>query len=314
MTDRALRPPPSAKVVKPSTAARRRAASFLERLAARLDAPSPSASAPPPGAAASDPANTTAPESPRSPDDQWFHDHLESAHDILAFLGGDGLSLEGRRVADIGCGDGIIDLGLAHLGRPAELVGFDLKPTDTVALLERSRRYGFLDALPPNLTFRGSSVDGIPAEPGSFDTLISWSCFEHVSQPDVMARDMRRVVTDDGILMLQLWPFYFSAHGAHLQDWFPEGWAHLVRSDDELRAGVFADASADGGWPEYKWQEYQALNQITIDDLQAALQGAGFRITKVQLIAHGVHLPPGVERFPLSRLAIGGVMLLANAV
>src|SRR5690242_3329470 len=45
------------------------------------------------------------------PERQWFFDHYTDAADqIIHFLGGDGLTLEGRTVADIGAGDGIIDL------------------------------------------------------------------------------------------------------------------------------------------------------------------------------------------------------------
>jgi hypothetical protein len=48
---------------------------------------------------------------------QWFTEHFdEAAGKILDFLDGDGISLEGRRVGDIGCGDGIIDLGVALKG------------------------------------------------------------------------------------------------------------------------------------------------------------------------------------------------------
>jgi len=54
-----------------------------------------------------------------NPELGWFEDHFSSAaSQILDFLGADGISLQGKRVADVGCGDGIIDLGLVELAAP----------------------------------------------------------------------------------------------------------------------------------------------------------------------------------------------------
>jgi 2-polyprenyl-3-methyl-5-hydroxy-6-metoxy-1,4-benzoquinol methylase len=61
----------------------------------------------------------------------WFREHFdEAAQAILDFFAGDGIELDGKRVADIGAGDGIIDLGLALKGTPTRLVGFDIVETD----------------------------------------------------------------------------------------------------------------------------------------------------------------------------------------
>ena len=50
---------------------------------------------------------------------EWFKEHYESAaSQITEFLAGDRISLAGQRVADIGCGDGLIDLGVVHQCRP----------------------------------------------------------------------------------------------------------------------------------------------------------------------------------------------------
>src|SRR5215210_9222069 len=87
---------------------------------------------------------------------EWFAEHYDdAANQIIAFLAGDGLSLRGRDVADIGCGDGIIDLGLMHKAEPASLVGFDINPAAD-DLLDRARAEGVASELPANLTFARS--------------------------------------------------------------------------------------------------------------------------------------------------------------
>src|SRR3954471_9443638 len=88
----------------------------------------------------------------------WFGEHLrEVPKQIVEFFESVGLTLEGQRVADVGSGDGIIDLGLVQLGRPAQLVGFDIAPTDPEALLAQVRAAGVAEKLPAELSFEPCS-------------------------------------------------------------------------------------------------------------------------------------------------------------
>ena len=67
-------------------------------------------------------------EAPRGDEDPsvWFSEHYNDAADtILEFLELRGGTFAGLKVADIGAGDGIIDLGLATKGHPDMLVGYD---------------------------------------------------------------------------------------------------------------------------------------------------------------------------------------------
>ena len=53
----------------------------------------------------------------------WIHRHTVEAPKIIGeFLGGDGISLEGSTVMDLGSGDGLIDWGVATMLRPRKLV------------------------------------------------------------------------------------------------------------------------------------------------------------------------------------------------
>ncbi len=71
----------------------------------------------------------------------WFEDHyFHAAKEIVDFLAGDGLSLSGKRVADLGTGDGIIALGLFNSASPASLVAYDIEPVDTARCCNQRRR------------------------------------------------------------------------------------------------------------------------------------------------------------------------------
>jgi SAM-dependent methyltransferase len=241
----------------------------------------------------------------------WFHDHFDQAAGaVVDFLAEDGISLEGKWVADIGCGDGIIDLGVALRGRPERLHGYDIDPR-TDDLLERARRFGVADELPEGLFFHKNEAAFIPCEPDVFDVVFSWSSFEHILQPVPMLQEIRRIMKPSGVFMLQLWPFYHSQHGAHLWHHFPEGFTAQRYSDEEIEARLRADETADPAWIEGRIVDYKTLNRITLDELHRCLLAARLTVAKVELITTPVHLTPELQRFPLSQLVIGGVKLLA---
>lgn len=247
-----------------------------------------------------------------SPDSVWFWSHYEeAANDTLAFLEGDGITLEGRRVADVGCGDGMIDLGLTHRGRPAELVGYDLNPVDEGHLLRVAGEAGVADAVPPELRFEVSGVGTLPAPDAGFDIVLTWSAFEHVAEPISLLGEMRRIMKDDGVLFLQLWPFFHSARGSHLWDWFDD-YVNLMRSEDEIVAEMRERPFQSEGWTEYMIDEYRHLNRIDVDELQRSLLAAGLAVRKFELITHTVRIATELQRYPLSKLGISGVKLLAT--
>jgi ubiquinone/menaquinone biosynthesis C-methylase UbiE len=191
------------------------------------------------------------------------------------------------RIADIGTGDGIIALGLFNLAKPEFLVGYDIKLTDTDDLEHIAKEHG-IDGLPAGLRFEQSSSDRVPAATGAFDLVVSWSAFEHISEPLPMAREMRRLMAPGGVAMIQLFPFYLSEHGDHA--WTRPGFDHLVSGE----------ASHD-----------YFLNRITFDGLHEVLRTAGFRVSKVELIHTAFHLPSELTDVRLSDMAIGGVKLIA---
>jgi SAM-dependent methyltransferase len=243
----------------------------------------------------------------------WFRSHYEgAAGEIVQFFAGDGIFLKGKRVADIGCGDGITDLGVAMLAEPGSLIGYDVVPTDVDHLLALAAKAGVEvpgGRLPDALSFVTSDETGLPAPDKSFDYVISWSAFEHILEPVPLLREIRRVLADDGVLFIQLWPFYDSAHGTHLVDWFPEGFAQYRYTDEQILATMQAGPNLDAVPSMY--EAYRTLNRITADGLHAALREAGFRVVKLHLQSDAVHVPDQAADLPPSRIGISGIKLLA---
>lgn len=242
----------------------------------------------------------------------WFKEHFEDApRQIVDFLAADGISLEGRHVADVGCGDGIMALGLKELARPAKVVGFDLEPVDTVRLLEEAQASKAVEVLPSGLEFRTALPNTLPADTHEFDVIVSWSVFEHAFTPVSFIKEMRRILKPDGLLFLQVWPFYRSQHGSHLWRWFPEGFAHLTRPEDEIVAAVRADPKGSPEDAELAVREFRALNQMTVEELQRVLLAAGLFVTKYELITGATHITHELARYSLLELGVSGIKLMA---
>jgi SAM-dependent methyltransferase len=252
----------------------------------------------------------------------WFDDHVRAAGEIGEFLAADEISLGGQRVADIGCGDGIIDLALTLEHRPQQLVGFDINPVDSDALLAMAQAMDYAQALPPELEFKRSQPEFLPVANSSFDVVVSWSAFEHVGNPRALLTQIARVLTPGGFLMLQLFPFYASEHGSHLWPWFPDGgFIQFTRSDREIEQRLHDDPAAERalGLDKKRGLEmltlYRDLNRITIAELQRCLIAAGFSVVKFELMTRIVRLPAGrlEQRYPLTDLGIDGIKLLARS-
>jgi SAM-dependent methyltransferase len=244
---------------------------------------------------------------------RWFSEHFEeAAGEVLSFLGGSEISIEGKRVADVGCGDGIIDLGLVLKGRPAELIGFDLMPVDREALVRAARAAGVAEELPAELGFMLSGATEIPAPSDDFDVIVSWSTFEHVDDPVGLLREVRRVLRPEGCFFLQLWPFYDSEHGGHLWPHYEGAFPHLLEKYERILERVQGRRATN---PRIgAEEEYHSLNRITLDDLQRALMVSGLAVAKLKLLTEAVHIPPELSHRSLSELGIGGVELLAIPV
>lgn len=243
----------------------------------------------------------------------WFHEHFsEAARQVIDFISEDGIDLGGKRVADIGCGDGIIDLGVAVAAEPAALVGFDLRATRRDELERMAKEHAGLDALPTGLEFRRSKATAIPAETGEFDVVFSWSAFEHVEDPVSMLREVHRILKPSGVLMIRVSPFFHSKDGSHLHEWFPDGFAPFRFSPEDIVERVQDDLADDPDWAEERTEEFRTLNRISLDELGRSLLAADFFVAKLEVLGGTVHLDRDLARYSLTKLGIGGVKLLAG--
>lgn len=263
------------------------------------------------------PASEASPEQPvqpaRTPESQWFWDHYDlAAGQIVEAFAAEGISLTDRTVADVGCGDGIMDLGLVDKTLPQRLTGFDLNPTNTEYLYGRAREEGIDDMPRERLSFECSEVQRLPAEDGSFDLAFSWSAFEHISRPIEVLEEIHRILSPNGAFFLQLWPFYLSAKGSHLWEWFPEDHHHLYRPESEIAEEILASDLKPEDWTQMMAREFQNLNRLTVDELQRSMLAAGFIVRRLELLASPTRLTPELARYSWLDLGVSGIKLIAT--
>ena len=99
----------------------------------------------------------------------------------------------GASVLDVACGEGY---GAAFLARSAaQVVGVDLDPA---AIAHAARHYGGI----ANLSFKAGEVGALPFADRSFDAVVCFETIEHVADPRAALRELKRVLTPDGRLIV----------------------------------------------------------------------------------------------------------------
>ena len=105
------------------------------------------------------------------------------------------IELQGARVADVGCGGGLLSEALARAG--ADVVGIDLGPT----LIDVARLHLHESGLRVDYRVQSSAALAA-AEPASFDAVCCMELIEHVPDPAVLIADLHAMLKPGGRLFL----------------------------------------------------------------------------------------------------------------
>lgn len=114
-----------------------------------------------------------------------FQHHLIAYEWALGFC-------DGKNVLDVGSGDGYGCSLLAE--KAAKVVGID---SSAEAIQHARERYQA-----ENLFFQKADAYSLPFENLSFDVVCSFQVIEHLKYPEKHLQEIKRVLTEDGVLLL----------------------------------------------------------------------------------------------------------------
>jgi SAM-dependent methyltransferase len=251
--------------------------------------------------------------------ENWFFRHFDHAALVVTdFLLKKHPLLKGR-ILDVGCGDGIIDLGVFLRTQPEELVGIDpfggfRRLPDIVR--EHHLPVEVLDD--PRLQFREEDGNSIPYPDDYFDVVISWGSLEHIAGGyDKALQEIRRVLKNGGLLFVHP-GLYYGALGNHLGEFFDDPFVHLKMNEQDLKEAVLAsqprrmDRAGHVATPDEYWQWYTELNPIEVAAFERQLRELGFEPWRAAVrTSDVVEYTPELQQYPIQDLATAELYLSA---
>lgn len=143
-----------------------------------------------------------------------------------------------KTVLDIGCGAAGKSLYYANLGAK-KVYGVDVveKYREASAVLAAEK------GLSDKFEFYCGNAAKLGFEDEFFDTIIMNDSMEHVSEPEAVVRECKRVLKKGGRLYINFCPYYHP-YGAHLSDAIGIPWVHAFFSEEAM-IEAYSDAIKD---------------------------------------------------------------------
>jgi ubiquinone/menaquinone biosynthesis C-methylase UbiE len=147
------------------------------------------------------------------------------------------VSLKGKRILEIGCGNGDLLRAISNLYNPEHIIGIDLMLDSWWGLKENSGE---------NWEVRDGNAENLKFDDSSFDVVITISTFEHIHNTDKALSEIQRVLKPHGQMYANFSPIWTSIIGHHFvatddNTWNPmhlsliPPWGHLYM--DEFQMG-----------------------------------------------------------------------------
>jgi SAM-dependent methyltransferase len=187
----------------------------------------------------------------------------------LATYFGSGIfdELSHKTVLDFGCGAGDNALDLAA-GGCKSVIGLDIQEHLLARGRARARELGLSD-----------KVQFVSDWQQPVDAIISTDAFEHFADPESVLRQMRGLIKDEGVVIVEFGPTWLHPLGGHLFSVFP--WAHLIFTETVLirwRSDFKTDGATRFG------EVAGGLNRMTIARWERLIAASGFILSKYELV------------------------------
>jgi len=205
--------------------------------------------------------------------------------------------ITGKDVLDFGCGHGPLTFFLAKEKQPRHVVGVDINSISINRAKETLSKIQLADDV--DVEFKYGSINQLPVNDSSFDTLLAFDCLEHIMEPKTIFREWYRALRPGGRCLIE-WSPYKGPWGPHMDALIPIPWAHVIFGERVmLRAAENIydlpefiprhwDLDAEGKKKPNKWrtwssfEDYAYINKLDIPTFQALAREAGFQISRLE--------------------------------
>jgi ubiquinone/menaquinone biosynthesis C-methylase UbiE len=210
--------------------------------------------------------------------------------------------LRGKHILDIGTGLGGKLPFYVEAGAKA-VTGIDINAQSLCTAHNHIIAHGLSSAL----RLVRCDAAQLPFPNNSFDAIVSINVFEHIERVECAVQEAYRVLEPGGIAFLHL-PPYFSAWGAHLENWIHFPWPHLLFSERTLmRVAAREDARQhlSRQFVEAARIDWQAsrdripdVNHVTLHHFRQMVRRAGFTILQLRVLPIGYDFLKSADSAP----------------
>lgn len=170
-------------------------------------------------------------------------------------------------VIDFGCGSGMEAIEIAQRGA-RRVIGIDIRQNVLDDAAQQATQAGVSD----RCAFTTHTDERA-------DVVLSLDGFEHYDDPNGMLRTMRKLLKDNGRVIVHFGPTWFHPYGGHLFSVFP--WAHLLFTENALIRWR-CDFRSDGA---SRFCEVEGgLNQMTIRRFRKLVSASDFEVESFEAV------------------------------
>lgn len=231
----------------------------------------------------------------------------------------------GKTVLDLGCGDGVTDFGLLKLGIK-KIYGLDIDNKND-GHFDRAIKFAesFGVQLPGNVkdAIEFINYDGtvFPLPDKSVDIIFSWSAFEHINKIPVVLAEMKRVLKNEGFCFIQVFPWFHTRYGGHLDFYITEPYFHLKYSNDlvkQMLEDYIEKCRGDKkevnefSLMKFQYPGYVDLNRYSADMFYEDLKESGFKVVKAEVVSYVENPSIAPPELKLSEIMISGTKFILN--
>lgn len=162
---------------------------------------------------------------------------LRFYHNILEILKRENINLNGKSIADVGCGTGHLLSYIYRVYKPLRMVGYDFSD---VALQIAKQTI-------PEASFSFCDIYSPPAD--KFDCILCTEVLEHLLHPDKAIQNLIKILLPSGILLLTVPDGREDVYQGHINFWSIESWKVFLENNSNgltVRTGIVEGAGLFG--------------------------------------------------------------------